>query len=394
MATSTATQNTSSSNNAELRLITSPPQQAEYFLPAATQQCHASNLCIIANGDILCAWFGGSQEGKPDISIYMCRLAKGSSKWSEPVKMSHDDRRSEQNPVIFQTPSGELWLLYTSQVSGNQDSAIVKKRISKDGGVTWEPPTILFHEPGTFIRQPVTVLENGTWVIPTFKCRTESNARWVGNDDISCIRASSDQGQTWVETEVPNSYGSVHMQIRQLKDKSYLAAFRSRWADNIYLSRSSDGLNWSEPCPSSLPNPNSGICFDVLLSGRIVLVYNHSSKENAIGRREGLYDDIGEADDTRKNQGSKHAGKEAFWGAPRAPICVGCSDDNGQTWTSQVLEDGDGYCMTNNSEQKLNRELSYPSMVTDSDGLIHIAYTHWRQRIKYLQLNPVLLLKS
>lgn len=394
MATSTATQSNSSTNNAALRLITSPLHREESFLPTATQQCHASNLCILANGDILCAWFGGSQEGKPDISIYMSRLAKGSSNWTEPVKMTNDNTRSEQNPVVFQAPSGELWLLYTSQIAGNQDSAIVKKRVSRDGGSTWGSPTIIFNEPGTFIRQPVVVLENGTWVIPTFKCRTEPDTRWVGNDDISCIRISNNQGQTWVETEVPNSYGSVHMQIRQMKDKSYLAAFRSRWADNIYLSRSPDGLNWSEPAPSCLPNPNAGICFDVLPSGRVVIVYNHSSKQNAVGRREGLYDDIGEAGDNRKNQASKHAGKEAFWGAPRAPICLGWSDDSGHTWTSHVLEDGDGYCMTNNSEQKLNRELSYPSMVTDRDGLIHVAYTHWRQKIKYLQLSADVLSKS
>jgi predicted neuraminidase len=43
--------------------------------------------------------------------------------------------------------------------------------------------------------------------------------------------------------------------------------------------------------------------------------------------------------------------------------------------------------MTNNSEQKLNRELSYPSIALDEMGKVHIAYTFWRQAIKYVQLD-------
>ena len=145
------------------------------------------------------------------------------------------------------------------------------------------------------------------------------------------------------------------------------------------------------PQPTDLPNPNAGICFNVLSSGRVLVVYNHSSKANALGQREGLYDDIAEAGDVRKNQTSKHAGKEAFWGAPRAPLCLAWSDDEGKSWTSKVLEEGDGYCMTNNSEEKLNRELSYPSMTVGADGLVHVAFTFWRQKIKYVQLDPSVL---
>ncbi|KAJ5711969.1 hypothetical protein N7488_006125 [Penicillium malachiteum] len=201
--------------------------------------------------------------------------------------------------------------------------------------------------------------------------------RWLGSDDISCIRLSRDGGRTWTEKEIPNSYGCVHMNIQELKNGSYLGLFRSRWADNVYLSTSPNGIDWNEPKATVLPNPNAGICFDVSPSGRVVLVYNHSSKEDA--------DDISDGTDTRANQASKH-GKEAFWGAPRAPLCVAWSDNDGATWKWKTLEEGDGYCLTNNSEQKLNRELSYPSIFVQQDGVIHIAFTFWRQRIKYVQL--------
>ncbi|KAJ5226356.1 hypothetical protein N7468_007581 [Penicillium chermesinum] len=316
----------------------------------------------------------------------MSRLEKGQNIWSPAVKMTHDHTRSEQNPVLFRVPSsGEIRLLYTSQDAGNQDSAIVKQQISQDNGSTWSEPSVLFSEPGTFIRQPVVVLQDGAWVVPTFKCRAEPGTRWLGNDDISCIRISRDEGQNWSEKEIPDSYGCVHMNIQQLKNGTYLGLYRSRWADNIYSSTSPDGINWSVPVPTVLPNPNSGVCFGVLPSGRVVLVYNHSSKKDALGRRDGLYDDISDGKDTRANQASKH-GKDAFWGAPRAPLNVAWSDDNGANWAWKTLEDGDGYCLTNNSEKKLNRELSYPSILVQDDGTIHIAYTFWRQRIKYVRL--------
>ncbi|KAI6912847.1 hypothetical protein D0869_02697 [Hortaea werneckii] len=358
------------------------------FIPSATPQCHASNLLLLRNGDLLCAWFGGTQEGKPDISIYLSRKAANSKGWTGAEKVTFDNSRSEQNPVLFESPSGDIWLLYTSQNAGDQDSALVKRQISSDGGHSWSQAELLFSEPGTFIRQPVILLEAGTLVIPTFKCRTEPGTRWIGNDDISSVRITQDQGQSWREHEVPNSFGAVHMEIQRLKSgEGYLALYRSRWADYICLSRSANGIDWSEPQPTTLPNPNAGICFNVLSSGRVLVVYNHSSKANALGQREGLYDDIAEAGDVRKNQTSRHAGKEAFWGAPRAPLCLAWSDDEGKSWTSKVLEEGDGYCMTNNSEEKLNRELSYPSMTLGDDGVVHIAFTFWRQKIKYVQLD-------
>ena len=231
------------------------------------------------------------------------------------------------------------------------------------------------------------MLKNGTWVLPIFRCRSEPGERWIGNDDISCIKSSTDQGATWSETEVPNSPGAVHMAIVPLKNGTYLGIFRSRWADFVYTSTSDDGINWTVPKATELPNPNAGVGATVLESGKVVLVYNHSSAKGLTEKREGLYDDITSADDTRKNQKAKHPGREAFWGAPRAPLCVAVSEDDGKTWKSETLEEGDGFCMTNNSEQKLNRELSYPSIVGDGSGGVHIAFTFWRQTIKYVRLS-------
>jgi predicted neuraminidase len=53
-----------------------------------------------------------------------------------------------------------------------------------------------------------------------------------------------------------------------------------------------------------------------------------------------------------------------------------------------VLSQGDGYCLTNNSRDGLNRELFYPSIHQDHDGTLHVAYTHFRKAIRYMRISP------
>jgi predicted neuraminidase len=361
-------------------------------IPTATVQCHASNLLELPDKSLLCVWFGGTQEGTSDISVYISRLEPGAS-WSTPVRISSDPDRSEQNPLLFRdSETGNIWLFHTAQPAGNQDKAAIIARISKDQGLTWSEPFEPFPgKRGAFIRQPVIVLPDGTWVLPIWYCRVPPGYRWIGTDDVSSVLYTRDRGKTWSENSVPESTGAVHMNIIALPAKqSYVAFYRSRWADNVYRSESTDAINWSAPQKTSLPNPNSGICAAALPNGDIVIVFNDSSASQNMERREGLYDDITPAEDKRVNQPEVN-GKSAIWGTPRKALSVGVSKDAGKTWTYRVLEDGDGFCMTNNSKERANRELSYPSIFIDSPLQdtkgVHVAYTHYRQFIRYVHIS-------
>lgn len=359
------------------------------MLPSSCPQNHAANLLPLPDGSLMCVWFGGTQEGVADISVWGSRLLPGSRQWSDAVKLSDDASRSEQNPVLFLAPDNVLWLLWTAQISGNQDTAIVRYRQSTDLGQTWGEIATLLDKPGTFIRQPITVLDNGNWLLPVFYCRTQPGEKWVGNDDISAVKISSDCGKTWRDVEVPQSLGCVHMNITTLPGGTLVALFRSRWADNIYYSQSVDnGESWSVPEPTELPNNNSSIQVTTLASGELALVFNHMSAAGARERRASLYDEIDDGDNSRKEP-EVTSGRSAFWGAPRAPMTVAISADGGKTWPWQRnLDEGDGYCMTNNSLDKRNREFSYPSIKQGADGTLHIAYTWFRQAIKYVHVSP------
>jgi predicted neuraminidase len=374
------------------------------YLPSPTVQCHAANLAWLPNGDLACVWFGGTQEGVSDITAYLSRMPSGSDSWLPPVPLSDDPTRSEQNPVLFTAPDGDVWLLYTAQLAGNQDTSEVRRRVSRDGGTTWEAPTVLLpasEAGGVFVRQPPVVLASGRILLPVFNCVTVPGEKWVGNEDTSSVWWSDDAGATWTEAPVPGSLGCVHMNIVARQDGSLWACFRSRWADHIWQTTSTDdGLTWAEPSPTDLPNNNSSIQAVALGGGEIALVFNRSSALDATERRVSLYDEI---DDEGVRDGldgpvvaepspeaAEAAGRRtAFWGAPRAPMTLGLSPDEGRSWPVQAdLETGDGYCMSNNSRDGLNRELSYPSVLPGPDGDLHVAYTYHRRAIKHLHLPP------
>ncbi|MET7332183.1 exo-alpha-sialidase [Nonomuraea sp. NPDC005650] len=385
-----------------IRVRDDDPDRHEAYLIAPAVQNHAANLMSLNDGDLGCVWFGGTQEGVSDISIWFSRLRKGADTWSTPTRLSDDMTRSEQNPVLFPTPAGELWLLYTAQHAGNQDTAEVRRRVSRDDGHTWGPVDTLFpatSRGGVFVRQPVLVLPSGRWLLPVFNCVTTPGRRWVGDRDTSSLMISDDEGRTWREQLVPESTGCVHMNVHLLTDGTLLALFRSRWADSIYASRSEDeGLTWSAPAATELPNNNSSVQYVTLRDGRLALVFNASSAADATERRVSLYDEVDDdglaetpASPASPATPAPAGGDErtAFWGAPRAPMTLALSDDGGRTWPiRRDLEVGDGYCLTNNSRDGLNREYSYPSIQETADGDLHIAFTYHRRVIKYVRVRP------
>ena len=168
------------------------------LLPSPAVQNHAANLMPLDDGALGCVWFGGTQEGMADISIHFSRLPRGSDRWSDTVKLIDDPTRSEQNPILFPAPDGRLWLIYTSQKGGNQDTAVVRTRTSLDNGATWSAPKEITAQtkkpdwswyatgPGNGIQ-----LKSGRLVIACDHNRREGNVRF------SHVIYSDDHGETW-----------------------------------------------------------------------------------------------------------------------------------------------------------------------------------------------------
>lgn len=108
--------------------------------PGGYKTAHGPGLLELENGDMLCVWFAGSFEGNADVNVICARLKKGADRWEEPVLVSHDPERSEQNPSLFAGPDGKVWAMYTSQLSrvegkdNMQFTSVIRCQKSADGG--------------------------------------------------------------------------------------------------------------------------------------------------------------------------------------------------------------------------------------------------------------------
>lgn len=375
------------------QLTEAGPGRAEAFLPSPKVQNHAAFLAPLPGGDLICAWFGGTLEGKSDISIHAAVLPAGSDRWGPARLLSHDAARSEQNPVIFDAPDGGLWLFHTAQPSGNQDECRIRMApLHRDPA---DPTMIASGEGrfldlprGSFIRAPLVVRDDGAWLLPIFQCVPRPGQKWNGSHDVAAMGISTDGGASWQLDPVPGSIGSVHMSPVDLGEGRLAAFYRRRQADLVHRSDSTDGgRTWSAPVATDLPNNNSSIAAIRLADGRIAVIGNPVNAAMSPDRRASLYDELGE-DDARPDA-DPAGGCVPVWGVPRAPVTVSVSADGGASFPLRLLvEDGPGTCTSNDSTDGRNKEMSYPWIWQAHDGTLHLAYTYHRRAIKYVRLSP------
>jgi predicted neuraminidase len=370
----------------KLRPHASDAGRIDALLPSPKIQNHAANLAFLPDGSLACVWFGGTMEGMGDISIWLSTLPKGSTEWGTPRQLSDDSLRSEQNPILFTAPDGRLWLFHTSQPGGRQEACEIMARISSDGGKTFAAPCRIGDFTGIFVRQPPLIGPQGEWLLPGFHCIAAEGERWSGAQDLAVMLISRDMGESWQAAPVPDSLGAVHMNPLPAKMGVMPAFYRDRFAQNLRRSLSQDGgLTWSAPEPTVLPNNNSSIQAIRLRDGRIAIVLNPVNAQMSSDRRASLYDEIEAEGDTATDAGTGGA----IWGVPRAPLSLMISDDEGDSFAfRRDLDMGPGTCLSNNSQDAVNREFSYPSIIEGPDGRLHIAYTYHRRAIRYVCLPP------
>lgn len=331
--------------------------------PGPWRTCHGPGMVELPNGDLLCCWFAGTFEGDADIHIVCARLPKGADKWEEPVNVSGDPTRSEQNPSLFLGPDGAVWCMYTAQLDripgkdNMQYTSQVRCQKSFDGGKTWGDYETVFPEEGTFSRQPIQVLKNGRWIYGTWIC-TDAVDGLAG--DPSAFRISDDQGKSWRMVMMPKSNGRVHATVVELDGGHLVAFMRSREADFIYRSESFDwGDSWTEPKPTVLPNNNSSISAIRTQSGRIAIAYNPTCV----------------SEDMRS---------KCAWPGLRCPVAVALSEDGGLTFPMiRWMERGEGYIGDENKTN--NKQYEYPYIMQSADGRLHLTYAAFtRKAVKYV----------
>jgi len=333
-------------------------QASETYLPILYPSSHAANLYELQNGDVLCVWFSGTWEGSSGVGIVISRRPRGSRNWGAAALIDQQAGASYQNPVLFQEPNGTLDLYHSTQeADAGEANAHVLHLVSKDNGVTWTNPTLLFGKAGAFTRHPVVIRKDGSWVLP-LSFITSAGIGAGSETNYSATEISHDNGATWKECLVAGSQGKIQPSVVSLAPGRLLAFFRSRASDFIYSSTSSDGCTWTPVATIVLPNNNASIQAFRLHNGHLVMAFNNSSKASANG---GL----------------------------RKPLSVALSLDGGRTWpyVRDVEEGRPGYGLAEQTPKQPGREeYSYPSIIETRIGEILVAFTYRRQTIKVVSI--------
>lgn len=335
--------------------VLSPILRTEFIHePTAYPSCHAATLVEATDGTLLAAWFGGSGESRPDVCIYLSRYEAGH--WSPNVAVadgvqSDGSRFATWNPVLFQAREGPLMLFY--KVGSSPAKWWGEFKISTDSGKTWSAPRRLPEGVLGPIKNKPVQLADGAIV-----CGSSTEDPGSGGNGWQVqIERTSDLGHTWQVIGPLNTkaeFNAIQPAFLTHVDGRLQILCRTK-EKKIVTSESADqGRTWSKLTDSGLRNPNSGIDAVTLTDGRHLLVYNRRDETGRVSSK------FGESD--------------------RCPLNIALSAD-GQHWEMVfTLED-----------QPLPSGYAYPAVIQTRDGLVHVAYTWNREKIKHVVIDPVRL---
>lgn len=298
-------------------------------------QCHASSLIHLNDGSFIITWFGGTREKDNDVGIWMAKGFPGD--WQKPFEVAKIRNEPHSNPVLFQAPTGKIFLFFKVGEEIPEWETWVKT--SDDFGETWSSAYELAKDDrggrGPVRNKPI-ILSNGTLIAGA------SNEKGLWNVFFDL---SADGGETWsptpyigIDRHKITGKGVIQPTLWESAPGQVHALLRST-SGYICRTDSKDyGETWSPVYKTSLPNPNSAIDLTKLSDGTLVLVHNTDNRD---------------------------------WGA-RNTLVMSTSKDNGATWKEKIiLEDG-----------RRDDEYSYPAIIHFGDT-IAVTYTWNRENIAF-----------
>lgn len=319
---------------------------SEYIChPLPTANCHASTVLPLPDGTVLAAWFGGSREGRPDVTIWAARRTQAG--WQPPVQICYRAGLPHWNPVLHLQRDGAVRLFF--KVGQRIASWRTFTCLSTDGGRSFGPP------------EPLVPGDRGGRGPVKNKCIRLSDGRLLAPASSEThgwhcfIDTSFDDGRTWqkgpkistgriapilnrcndycadpIPMIQPTLWESAPGQVYLLARTAVGCAYRSDSADF--------GATWCRAYPTAIPNNNSGLDLVRVPDGTLYLVSNPVAEN---------------------------------WGE-RSPLVLSRSADNGASFQPVMTLEA----------EKPGSEFSYPA-ITEAGGKLLITYTYERTNLAF-----------
>ena len=315
----------------------SAAKASETELPQEQPSAHASSLALASDGSVLVAWFAGTREGAADVRIEMARITSGKPpvRWTALTReqLQQGLRRSIRqlgNPVLSRAGDGTLHLVVVS-VGGWSGSAI-NHLTSSDDGRTWSRPRRLVLSPllnfSSLVRAPALALADGGLGLPAYHECISKWPLWTRLDPSGHVVGS---------LRMPQPGPALQPAVAALSSESAVAALRRGRGSSpqVLTCRTDDGgAAWRTAPDTGIANPDSGVALVRLADGTLLLACNPLE-------------------------------------AGRQLLQLFHSRDGGATWMAgAVVAQGSG-----------GDEFSYPSLLQDGSGAVHLSYTSNRKAI-------------
>jgi len=349
----------------ELPVTLAPPSgfdlpTAIEALPVSGDQVpsvHAVSAIATPDGGLRAYWFGGSREGASDVGIWTAALPPNGTSWSgqqvaidRPTTEDELNRhiRKLGNPVAF-ARGNVVDLFYVSVSAGGWSGSAINAARSEDGGIHFGTPERLVTSPvaniSTLVKAPPIAYQDGSIGLPVYH---EMVAKFP-----QLIRIQPDTGEVVGRQTFAGGPETIQPWIVVLDATRAVALLRRIEPDepSVHISRTDDGgKTWSAPSPIGLPNPNASVAALHLGGNSILMAYNHSEEK-------------------------------------RNDLSLARSDDGGLSWNRLgAVETNKRHPDESDKVDFPKLEYSYPWLVPDQRGGIHLLYTWNRKQIRHLRI--------
>ena len=313
-------------------------------LPVARREADLAPVTLVA------AWFGGSREGAADVSLYQSEWRAGFD-WMPAQEMLTRQQAEDQlgrnlrklgNPLLVTEP-GRLHLFFVSVSYGGWAGSALNRAHSDDGGKAWTPAQRIVTSPffnlSTLVRNPGLWLTDGSLGLPVYHEFITKHGEWLRLDPT---------GRVLAKERMAMPRATLQPAVVPLNATHAVAALRDAGPgeNQVQWSETRDGgRSWQGASARTIPNPNSAVAMIGLKDGSLLMACNPI-------------------------------------GGNRNQLALLRSKDQGSTWT-----------LVRMIEQSANDrdEYSYPALIQDRTGMIHLVYTWMRKGIRHARFSQAWL---